>query len=66
MIVRFAVLKSGLVFFSLQQSMLTAFNETRMAGESSWSATSTEAIELLHQERGAEIRVVSASLRFRV
>ena len=52
MIAEFALLKLGLMFFTPQQSTLTAFIETRTAGESSWGIRSMEAIELLHQRFG--------------
>lgn len=64
MVVEFAVLKSG-TFFTLQQSMLAAFTEIMTAGESSWSTTSLEAMELLHQEKGTAVRWIQYGLALR-
>lgn len=49
MIAEFALLKRGLLLFTLPQSMLTAFTETRAAGERSWGIRRVEAVELLLQ-----------------
>ena len=49
MIAEFTLLKTGLLSFTLPQSMLTAFTETRATGESSWGIRSMGAVELLHQ-----------------
>ena len=61
-IAEFALLKPDLLSFTVPQSTLTAFTETRAAGESSRGIRSVEAVELLHQR--SEWALHSSALSF--